>query len=187
MSEYLETAIEAYDPPVDLTARRWNTEQFHYVMTDFGLKQLNKLSDQARNEIEEIRQSEELAPERGNYYILFHILAIVMQDEYIRRAFLTHFVDEECVTESVESWVNNGKTNAYMLLDLLNKAGIVDDGLKGEIKAARDERNTYAHAYEKWITWPWMEGFDNRLSQMDRVERSVVRLIEVAHEAELES
>ena len=214
MSEYLEPIVENFDPmdymmpdeeefdemlPEDaddedvLEARqsyKSQKERGGAILTDKILAELLYLSNNAREPIDKSKNSpvNEWHGEQKDDIHLFFAFMGQAQEHLLRDAFVTHVISEDATTEAMKQKImsdDHGRAmSAWECLDYLHKAGFIDDGLKGETGQTRGERNETVHDITRWL----FAQFDPHQieSEISRGERTVVRLLELVYDFDLE-
>ena len=198
MSEYLEEILHS--------ALETNFPGFHFLDEDrdslstvpgenepqpedellpyFVLQELKGLSTVARETIAEVDRrglNEWSSGEKDDIHLFFAYVGQA-QEHYLKRGVYRHIVREEVDTEEMREWFFD--LNASTCRKLLYKADVIDSGLKGDLKTVRNERNESVHDISRWLFADFEP--DKLEAQMDRAERSLVRLIEITEGIELE-
>ena len=199
MSEYLESVmenamkddfpgLEFIDGDRDTLSSAPNEDDVKFqdkLLPYRVLQELEGLSKVARESLDEVNERglNEWSPREKDDVHLFFAFAGQAQEYYLKRGVYRHIIRAEVDTEEMRKWVF--KLNAATCRNLLYKADVIDSGLKGDLKAARDERNESVHDISRWL----FANFEPMKikAQMDRAERSLVRLIEITEGMELES
>jgi hypothetical protein len=214
MSDYLRTIVERFDPiehrlpseeeleaalpdqsdPEEIIERhqslRSQREGGGAILTSHILNELFNLSVPVRDAIEEVAETRphEWTREQKDDVHLFFAFVGQVQEYLLRVAVVKHVISDEATTEAIKAKIVSDKDGRPMpvseCLDYLHSGGTIDDGLKGEIAQTRDERNETVHDIWRWF---YTQHDPTALeAQVSRAERSVVRLLELVFDFDLE-
>jgi hypothetical protein len=210
MSEYLDEVHQEFDPE-EYQSYDWDSiddpskvlesdedplkkypqkKRGGAIFTKYVLAELSHLSEEAHSSIENVKQKPTKKWERDERDDIDLFFAFVgqAQERLLREAILQHVFDDEAVTDEIRSMVHGkgGYTGYgyYQCLEMLEASGAIEDGLKGEIGQVRDERNETVHEITRWLFAEFDP--DDIKAQIDRGERSVVRLLELVYGFNLE-
>lgn len=159
-------------------------------LTDKILHELHALSVNARNSIEDVKKSKEenWNTEHKDDINLFFTFTGQVHEYLLREAVILKVIADNVVSESIRRKVhgvqNNRGFSFTQCIELLNRGGVMDDGLKGEIMQARTERNEVVHEITRWLFGSFNLG--DIESTVSRAERSTVRLLEIVYDFDLE-
>lgn len=108
-------------------------------------------------------------------YIAFITFASQINEYLLREAVYEHIIADQAKTDEIRELTH--ELNAERCLDFLFKAGIVDSGVKGEIGQVKELRNSFVHGIDDRLFHKPKQSYE---SQVDRAERSLERLVELA-------
>lgn len=214
MSDYLQPIVEEFDPMDHVTpseeemdsalpdnpdqedilkvdqSLRTQREQGGAILTAKILAELHYLSRQVRDQIEIIEHSPVVEWDRDQKDDVHLFFAFVgqVQEYLLRDAVITHVISDSATTDEMKEKIMSDKhgraMTAHECLDFLHRGGFIDSGLKGEIGQVRTERNEVTHDITRWL----FAQFDPEEleTQVTRGERSVVRLLELCYDFDLE-
>lgn len=210
MSDYLEQILDRFDPE-EYQSYDWENIDDPSKLGEVGteipreyeqkerggaifavniLSELHHLSEEAHSSIEMVkdRQVERWGRDEKDDIDLFFSFVGQAQEHLLREAVIQHIFADKVVTDEIKMMIHGAENyrgyGHHQCLQILEAGEVIDDGLKGEIGQVRSERNEAVHDITRWL----FAEFDPEdiESQVNRGERSVVRLLELVYGFDLE-
>lgn len=159
------------------------------ILTQKILAELHHLSEQAGNTITTVKNSGvyEWDSNQKDDLRLFFTFVGQTQEYLLREAIVKCIISSEVEDELKEEIIGHNDTRGWSVrqcIRYLHKADVIDSGLKGNITDARNERNESVHDITRWF----FAQFDpsDMKQKTSSAERSVVRLLQIVYEFDLE-
>lgn len=138
------------------------------------------LHDEAKTSVEDLIDSPadgfDLSTDASRTLIVYFTLVSEVLDELVSDAVVEHIIDGSIEREAIQDEVS--EIGFYDCLDLLEAAGVIDSGVKGEIQSSKKARNTFVHDLENRFM---LDDPEQTRADVDRAYRSVKRLVRVTY------